>query len=223
MATVKGQNLRIYVEDSNDDNMRCIAAATSCTLHVAAQVQDNSSKDTANAWAQNEVVGLSWDVSADALVVEDHILESGSVVCTQQEGTYYIYPNAFTLDAGDTLKIHTQEHVYILDEQFEVLGSDEYTATGPGESVYIAGELDNDVFPYEIIDGSGISLEYMLDNFGDVLQVELSVTTGTANRVANDVLLRGSANLTDISINAANRQNSTYTAAFTGSGELTTV
>lgn len=223
MATVKGQNLRIYVEDTNDDNLRCIAAATSCTLHAAAQVQEKSTKDSVGSWAQNEVVGLSWDVSVDALIVEDHILESGSVVCSEQEGAYFIYPNAFTLDAGDTIKVDTQDHVYILDEQFEILDNDEYTATGPGESVYIAAESENTVFPYEIIDGSGIDLEYLFDNLDTDVLVELSATTGLANRETEDVLLRGYAKVTDISVNAPNRQDSSYTVTFTGTGDLETV
>ena len=62
MGTIKGQNLRVMVGG------KCIAMATSCTIHVSAQTEDSSTKDDANDWANNEVVGLSWDASTDSLV-----------------------------------------------------------------------------------------------------------------------------------------------------------
>lgn len=64
---IKGQNLRIMVGG------KCIAMATSCALHVSAQLEDASTKDDANDWAKQEVVGLAWDVSTDSLVtLEDN-------------------------------------------------------------------------------------------------------------------------------------------------------
>ena len=61
MATIKGQNLRIMVGG------KCIAKATSCTFHVAAQMEDSSTKDDTGNWQSQEVVGLSWDASTDSL------------------------------------------------------------------------------------------------------------------------------------------------------------
>ena len=61
MATIKGQNLRIMVGG------KCIAKATSCTFHVAAQMADSSTKDDTGSWQSQEVVGLSWDASTDSL------------------------------------------------------------------------------------------------------------------------------------------------------------
>ena len=61
MGTIKGQNLRILV------NSKCIAMATSCTLHVSAQMESSSTKDD-NDWERQEVTGLSWDCSTDSLV-----------------------------------------------------------------------------------------------------------------------------------------------------------
>ena len=62
MSTIKGQNLRVMVGG------KCIAMATSCTFHIAAQTEDSSTKDDTGDWAVNEVVGLSWDASTDSLV-----------------------------------------------------------------------------------------------------------------------------------------------------------
>ena len=62
MATIKGQNLRVMVGG------KCIAMATSCTFHISAQVEDSSTKDDANDFANNEVTGLSWDAQTDSLV-----------------------------------------------------------------------------------------------------------------------------------------------------------
>ena len=62
MATIKGQNLRVMVGG------KCIAMATSCTFHISAQVEDSSTKDDANDFANNEVTGLSWDAQTESLV-----------------------------------------------------------------------------------------------------------------------------------------------------------
>ena len=62
MGTIKGQNLRVMVGD------KCIAMATSCQFHIAAETQDSSTKDSTGDWQENEVVGLSWDASTESLV-----------------------------------------------------------------------------------------------------------------------------------------------------------
>lgn len=62
MPLIKGQNLRVMVGG------KCIAMATNCTFHVSAQLDDASTKDDANDWQKQEVVGLSWDASTDSLV-----------------------------------------------------------------------------------------------------------------------------------------------------------
>ena len=70
MATIKGQNLRIFLADPNSqDDPACIAAATSCTAHIALQVQEDTTKDTEDDWLIKEVTGLSWDVQAEALIL----------------------------------------------------------------------------------------------------------------------------------------------------------
>lgn len=54
---------------------KCIAMASSCQLHISAQMEDSSSKDDAGNWQTQEVVGLSWDVQTDSLIT---LVDNGS-------------------------------------------------------------------------------------------------------------------------------------------------
>lgn len=74
MGTIKGQNLRVFV------GSKCVAMSTSATIHVASQTEDSSTKDSVGSWSENEVVGLSWDVSTDSLVT---LSDSGGETTTE--------------------------------------------------------------------------------------------------------------------------------------------
>lgn len=140
MGTIKGQNLRILVGG------KCIAMATECTFHIAAQVESASTKDDANDFEVNEVTGLSWDASTTSLV----------------------------------------------------------TLTDNGSN----GELPTDLF------------SAMINK--TLLTLTFDTTSGTNNRTAGNSVLKktGTAYLTDLSVSAANRQNSTISAQFTGTGAI---
>lgn len=63
---LKGQNLRLKY------NGMYFAAATTCSIHIAKQTEDNSHKDMTNDWSSNKIVGKSWDASTSALfTIED--------------------------------------------------------------------------------------------------------------------------------------------------------
>ena len=62
MGVIKGQNLRVLVGG------KCVAMATNCTFHIAAQLGDTSTKDSENDWQEQEVVGKSWDAQTDSLI-----------------------------------------------------------------------------------------------------------------------------------------------------------
>ena len=142
MATIKGQNLRVMVGG------KCIAMATRCTFHISAQTESASTKDDANDFEVNEVVGLSWDASTDSLV----------------------------------------------------------TLTDNGTN----GELPTDLMSLII----------------NKTQVTLTFDTTTPginnNRTARNSAIKktGQAYITDYSITAQNRANSTLSVQFTGSGPL---
>ena len=140
MAVIKGQNLRVLVGG------KCVAMATNCTFHIAAQTEDSSTKDSEGDWQENAVVGKSWDCQTDSLV----------------------------------------------------------TLTDNGSN----GELPQDLVSL-IINAT-------------LVQLTFDQTAGTNNRVAQTSALKmtGNAYLTDLSISAQNRQNSTITAQFNGTGAL---
>lgn len=140
MATIKGQNLRVMVGG------KCIAMATSCQFHVAAQLESSATKDDANNWDSNEVVGLSWDAQTDSLV----------------------------------------------------------TLTDNGSN----GELVTDIFS-AMLNSTPVTLKF-------------DQTAGTNNRTAQNAAIAktGTAYISDISITAQNRANSTMTVQFTGTGAL---
>ena len=72
MATIKGQNLRVMINTSSGSE-RCIAMSTSATFHVAAQMEDSSTKDSTGDFQEQEVTGLSWDAQMDSLItLEDN-------------------------------------------------------------------------------------------------------------------------------------------------------
>lgn len=61
MSTIKGQNLRIFMNGS------VISEATNCTISYSGNADDISTKDTPNNWAQNLNVTRSWSVTVDSL------------------------------------------------------------------------------------------------------------------------------------------------------------
>ncbi len=125
---MKGQNLRIMIND------KCVAFATSCTYHLSASLESNSTKDNEDGFQSQEVVGLAGDISCDAL----------------------------------------------------------YSAT---------------------LDSSGVNGQDALDLIlaGQEVTVKFSATTGTKNRQAVGNYYTCQAIVNDISVNAPNRQNVSYT------------
>lgn len=86
MATVKGQNLRILIGD-DEESLKCVAAATQCQMHAQLDVQEDTTKDDED-WVVQIPVGISWDVTVDALVLMDDE-ETGATVDELQVGAVY--------------------------------------------------------------------------------------------------------------------------------------
>ena len=116
MAKIKGQNLRLFLGG------KCVAAATSCTLHVAANVEDCSTKDTVGGWTENTVVGFSWDAACDALVTnvagDAPASETLSVAATAtgkfSGTTCYYDPKAIPVTSGDIVIIDSTAGEYAM-------------------------------------------------------------------------------------------------------------
>lgn len=66
---IKGQNLRFSVKI--DGVKTYFAASTNAQLHVAADLEDSSTKDSTGDWREQECTGRSWDGSVDVNVIED--------------------------------------------------------------------------------------------------------------------------------------------------------
>jgi hypothetical protein len=139
MGVIKGQNLRLLIGG------KCVAFATSCTVHASLNLEESSTKDSTNNYTEQTPTGISWDMSCDALYSVD----------TDATGVNGI-------NALDT--VLAQQRV----------------------------------------------------------QVQFEQTQGEKNRVAvsGGAVYSGYAWINDISINAANRQNTSYTIQLTGDGEL---
>ena len=139
MGVIKGQNLRLLIGG------KCVAFATSCTVHVSLNLEESSTKDSTNNFTEQSPTGISWDMSCDALYSVD-------VDATGVNG----------INALDT----------VLAQQ--------------------------------------------------KVQVQFEQTQGEKNRVAvsGGAVYSGYAWVNDISINAANRQNTSYTIQLTGDGQL---
>ena len=65
MGVIKGQNLRILLGG------KCVAFATSCTVHVSLNLEESSTKDSTNNFTEQTPTGISWDMSCDALYSVD--------------------------------------------------------------------------------------------------------------------------------------------------------
>jgi hypothetical protein len=139
MGVIKGQNLRLLIGG------KCVAFATSCTVHASLNLEESNTKDSTNNFTEQTPTGISWDMSCDALYSVD-------VDATGVNG----------INALDT----------VLAQQ--------------------------------------------------KVQVQFEQTQGEKNRVAvsGGAVYSGYAWVNDISINAANRQNTSYTIQLTGDGQL---
>ena len=67
MATIKGQHLRIFLTDEE----LCVAQSTSCTIHLALEMAEDTTKDTDDDWIQNGLI--FGDNTATAYTTEELI------------------------------------------------------------------------------------------------------------------------------------------------------
>lgn len=239
MAILKGQNLRILI------NGKCVGASTSCTVHLAAQTEDSSTKDSTGMWSETTVTGLSWDASADALV---------KTTTGTADTTDFVKPFEPDTVSGDgELMIGP---IYLAEGAF--IGS-EHISTAHGDSLQLWSAVTEDYvgqpggWIQETIDAAGdyyiiyhpedenlTQLSYSITDVratnvaaledileaGTPVDVKFCVTGGDMNRneqssTTNDnIRLTGKAIVSDLSITAANRANSTYTLQLTGTSTL---
>lgn len=69
MKTLKGQNFRATITTASQK--KYFAGSKSCTVHVAADLEETSTKDSTGSWKEQEVVAMSWDGGVNGLVIMD--------------------------------------------------------------------------------------------------------------------------------------------------------
>lgn len=224
---------------------KCIAAAKSCTLHVSATIEDSSTKDSGN-WAENEVTGLTWDASVEGIVT-DRILQSGTLSFSRLP-TYIPDVGSKTqvlgfpsdLPANTTIFLFTPrvQHHYMLYRVTGLVYELIHEETGYGFDydtideddlhnlkLYV-DEIESAITPsagtYYIQD-ERVNIVSMFNTFKNknLLSISFATTEGHLNSTEDVKMYSGSAYMTDISIQASNRQNTTFNCQLTGVGELT--
>lgn len=145
----KGQFVRLFLSSDNTAApVSVIAAAKSLQLHVSVQVEASTTKDTTGDWVRNEITGISYDISTDALV-----------------------------RSGETI-----------------------TSSIAAKSL--------------------ADLETIWAN-SEPVKWKIANVSGANNRTSSTTIVSGSATLTQLTINAQNRQIATYSANLQGYGDYT--
>lgn len=229
MATIKGQNLRLLVGSP----IRCIAKAQSCTLHLAMEVQESSTKDDVDGWVRNEVTGMSWDVTAEADVTASE-MDLNTTVATgiSTAGLQYRTAEKISLNAGQRIHYNAQgtQQDYpifgVIDTEGNVVvapkrGGDYYTAAS-NIDVYITSDRTNLVGGELSFDTEGNSTDQLVElmKSKELVNVRFSKTNGAQNREEDQMLYKGAAYINDISIQSVNRQTATATIQMIGVGDL---
>ena len=76
-SDTKGQSVRLVLSSDNVATPDAvIAAAKQLTLHVSVQFENSTTKDTIGDWVINEPVGISYDITSNALVKSDETILS---------------------------------------------------------------------------------------------------------------------------------------------------
>lgn len=84
----------------DSEHLRCVAASTNSVIHLALQVEEDTTKDTEEGWIVNEATGISWDAQVDALVMTDEEDTGGVQVNELVVGQVYLL--RFSRTAGES-------------------------------------------------------------------------------------------------------------------------
>ena len=221
MATIKGQNLRLTVAE------QCVARARTCTVHIAMQSESSSTKDDEGDWENNTIVGMSWDASCEAEV--STYLQHLALVPV---GTSYRSTETIELKAGDSIGIGIADGTNTSKGAFYEVGGSKlgdlrnnamtsFTAKEDMSIYVVCNQLVNVIYSTTGED-TAVTTETLCSYMESKQpgEVTFDYTGGNHNRETEKVILRGQAFITDISIQAQNRQTAVCTIKLTGTGEL---
>lgn len=229
---IKGQNIRLFISSL------CVAASTGGNFHISTKTDDSSNKDDAYVngidWDKVDIVGASWDAQIDALVLanysEDYISSESFSENTVGTITMYTNPSArIYIPEGMKVTFIVPDYAYLYI--FTPSTGEILTSSAGAKSISYISDSSRTVnfgmsaIPtgsvFAMVTDAANTLGDMINGIGNELNVELNTTTGTNNRTKATQLKKGTAYITDIKINAPNRQKATFTAQLTGSGPLT--
>jgi hypothetical protein len=226
MGTIKGQNLRVLVGNPS----KCVAAATSCTVHLSLQLESETTKDSGD-WDEQGPVGKNWDGSVDALVVDGIYFSTKAVATHEVPGSSrlsFYSPQLIKLPAGMTINATSQNYIELFDTNISPLAEPvaevlTYTNNTNAEiGVYLGSDVQDAEINAYITDGDRTTANELLNAYfsGNKVKIRFSLTGGRNNIVESDALLEGMAYINDMQLTAQARQNAQMTMSFTGDGEL---
>ena len=228
MSIIKGQNLRLFEKDSE----RVFAMSTNCAVHIALQLEQFSTKDDVDDWVRQQPVGHAWDCNVDALVaaVDGGMDETNTDIGEVEGVRLYGVSTSIQLHAGKRIVAAltdnlTSNDIYITSTPpsptvyAEGEKKVEYINTGSTPiTVLIASKVNNAPVIYHICDADALTLEDL--EIGQKIKLAFAIAEDDMNRQMGEGLLTGTAIINDISINAGNRQNVSYTLQMQGDGML---
>lgn len=225
--------------DSGSGTPVTVALSSSCSVHIAANVEDVSTKDSEGGWIENAVTGLSWDLSTEALVSLDGTSWSKTLETeTQMElefeesiSDFYLSLQAVYMEENVSYEFGTMAsdgHIYIFDSNLIGIDAVENGSTwgpsvaGTHSGYYYVATKEPSVVTISRQDARGTDTPSLIGLMEDKVpvRVEVALTEGMENSEVQDRLYFGEALITDINISAANRQNGTASVQLTGVGEL---
>ena len=221
MATIKGQNLRLTVAG------QCVARARTCTVHIAMQSESSSTKDDDGDWENITIVGMSWDASCEAEV--STFLQSLALV---GDGTSFRSTENIELKAGDSIGIGIFDGTNTSKGAFYRVNGDKlgdlkndmmtpYTAE-EDMSIYVVCNQPVNVIYSVTGENAAVTTETLFSYMESKVsgEVTFDYTGGNHNRETEKVILRGQAFITDMSIQAQNRQTAVCTIQLTGTKDI---
>ena len=229
MGTIKGQNLRMLIENV------CVAASTNCVGHLSLNVQESDTKDDVENWIVQEPVGHSWDAQVDAMV-DMQPDQQGSATCTASDTGYgYNAPTPIALRKGDGIRVISDNDADSLN--IVILTGQGYSSVASGTGrvqyqaiddveVFMCSSRSGAVLTYAIGDTAGNLYNFLAQaQIGTPVTVKFATTVADThrNRDVDEVILQGDAIISDIQINAPNQDISTYSVKLTGTGSLSIV
>lgn len=125
---MQGQNLRLFIGE------KVIAGATDCTVHVAATLEDSSTKDDTSGAPNQEFVGYTYDLSSDSLFAVD-----GSIAMLQTMMAGQPVAFDFEQTNGDKNQVKVKSlisgKVLLNDASFKATNKQKATASFQGQGV----------------------------------------------------------------------------------------